>query len=369
MAGRPAVYFHVEFGVSWTPGQPTKSRQATYASRGYRNQPNQLPRRLQAATSNYLPSSISPDQRIPQQHVAHEPRATVENPGYYQEYYAPQYGHRRHHITYPRPMDHQHQHHAQPVRPGPPPHAATSRERRSRSRSMNRPSQERGRSAPPPANATPPWDAEPEPMTATILPSKPTGSRPLQANPTQFRLDDEDLPWSTTFPPGFIVPLDDDSDTHSSQPGDRGTFGPPRRLEERDRGRVTEIESLAAALMTVDNGFEDQWWNQGPRLVNIGGELKSAAALESMIVPRERAPSVDTAEELRIARARLGSIVSPVVDDAEPSMMTRRASLATDSPVPSIVDIVSPVSDSNSPIPSFRMVRRSMTTRSDELHM
>jgi hypothetical protein len=120
--------------------------------------------------------------------------------------------------------------------------------------------------------------------------------------------------------------------------------------------------------MTVDNGFEDQWWNQGPRLVNIGGELKSAAALESMIAARERAGSVDTAEELRAARARFGSIVSPM-DDAEPSMISRRASLPSDSPVPSIVDIVSPVSDISSPGPNFRMLRRSLTTRSDELHM
>jgi hypothetical protein len=87
-----------------------------------------------------------------------------------------------------------------------------------------------------------------------------------------------------------------------------------------------------------------------------------------MLVARERAGSVDTAEEIRAARARFGSIVSPL-DDAEPSMISRRASLPTDSPVPSIVDIVSPVSDVSSPGPSFRVMRRTLTTRSDELHM
>jgi hypothetical protein len=363
------VYFHVEFGVSWTPGQPSKNRQATYISRGFKDQQNQIPKRLQPSNGNSF-HSVSPDQRTSQQSAAHSQRiAAVEYPGHYQEYYAPaQYQHvSRRHVTYhARPLEQQLN--AQPIRPALPPHTLTSNERRPRSRS--RPSHERGHSAPPPGNATPPWDAEPEPMAATVLPSRLAQNVETSKsgpNHTQFRLEDEDQPWSTTFPPGFVLPIDEQGDSPLTQAGDRGTFGAVRRPEER--GRVTEIESRAAALMTVDNGFEDQWWNQGPLLVNIGGELKSAAALENMIATRERAPSVDTAEEIRAARARLGSIVSPASDDAEPSLPTRRASLPYDSPAPSIVDIVSPVSDISSPIPSFRMMRRTMTTRSDELHM
>lgn len=47
----------------------------------------------------------------------------------------------------------------------------------------------------------------------------------------------------------------------------------PRIPTERQTGWVKEMESLATAMMTVDNGFEDQWWNQGTRLVNVAGEL------------------------------------------------------------------------------------------------
>jgi hypothetical protein len=379
MTGKPAVYFHVEFGVSWTPGQPSKTKQATYMSRNMRNQPGQVPRRIQHANSDFMGTS---SQRYL---TAQDHRTTAEGPSQIYEYYAPthQYASRRH-ATSPRHADHHrehhrehhhrehhHHHHAHAVR------APGANHPGRRSRSLNRSSQEqRGKSAPPPLNTANPWEAEPEPMTATILPSKPDlPVSPHQAEGagfkhSQFNLEHDDAPWSASFPPGFMLPLDSEhGEGMSRTAGDRGTFGaPPRRSENQDRGRVTEIESLAAALMTVDNGFEDQWWNQGPRLVNIGGELKSASALEEMLVARERAGSVDTAEEIRAARARFGSIVSPL-DDAEPSMISRRASLPTDSPVPSIVDIVSPVSDVSSPGPSFRVMRRTLTTRSDELHM
>ncbi|KAI0475033.1 hypothetical protein GGR56DRAFT_492512 [Xylariaceae sp. FL0804] len=52
--------------------------------------------------------------------------------------------------------------------------------------------------------------------------------------------------------------------------------GQPRRNRDPDRprgrggggedpDRVAQLESLSMAMMTVDNGFENQWWYQGPR--------------------------------------------------------------------------------------------------------
>lgn len=38
---------------------------------------------------------------------------------------------------------------------------------------------------------------------------------------------------------------------------------PPHPGEDTER--VRELEALGSAMMTVDNGFENQWWNQGER--------------------------------------------------------------------------------------------------------
>ena len=93
-------------------------------------------------------------------------------------------------------------------------------------------------------------------------------------------------------------------------------------------------------MMTVDNGFEDQWWYQGPRLVNIAGDLMPSAALAERYSPA--------------ACASRGEVVS---------------AQAADSPAGTMADLVSPVSDFSRSDGSSSVLRRSPTTRSEELHM
>lgn len=40
----------------------------------------------------------------------------------------------------------------------------------------------------------------------------------------------------------------------------------PQRRRDLDPARVHDLGALSAAMMTIDNGFESQWWNQGERL-------------------------------------------------------------------------------------------------------
>lgn len=134
--------------------------------------------------------------------------------------------------------------------------------------------------------------------------------KPLPAPPSQFRLGDGGQPWSTwSLPDGYdpdTHPKDEedygDYDTYESipvisEPGDRNsttyatnptmvsTFSPEPAfvaaeptitispepssssapVRDVETGRAKELGALSAAMMTVDNGFETQWWNQGRR--------------------------------------------------------------------------------------------------------
>lgn len=120
-----------------------------------------------------------------------------------------------------------------------------------------------------------------------------------------------------------------------SQPAHRG-------VDDRDKVRTKEMQSLATAMMTVDNGFEDQWWYQGPRLVNIAGDLIPPAVL---------------AENYHRSS-----------DGAYPGARDVISSQAAGSPAGTMADVVSPVSDVSNSGSSF-ILRRSLTTRSEELHM
>lgn len=111
---------------------------------------------------------------------------------------------------------------------------------------------------------------------ATVLPRRkplPQPFKALPATPAQFRLGEEGMPWSPLAFPMESGDADDALATRDSAP----EFAPG--LDDREKGRAWEMESLAAAMMTVDNGFEDQWWYQGPRLVSVAGDLISPTAL------------------------------------------------------------------------------------------
>src|SRR5688572_24646593 len=128
-----------------------------------------------------------------------------------------------------------------------------------------------------------PWDAEPEPMGSTALPARNTSSgprsqawKPLPATPNQFRLGEDSMPWSGSPDPADYSAVETSrrgrAEVSNGSVGSTSKYSPQRSLDDRDRGRTVEMQSLATALMTVDNGFEDQWWFQGPRMVTMAGD-------------------------------------------------------------------------------------------------
>ncbi|CAK7241341.1 MAG: hypothetical protein STHCBS139747_002802 [Sporothrix thermara] len=204
-------------------------------------------------------------------------------------------------------------------------------QRSSRSSRDTRSTHERGHSAPPPMSGTS-WDIEAV-GDVSGLPVSQDGSRyavppslvagpprefvhepvhvwkDLPTLPTRYRLG-EGLPWSQGLPEPAADPDDerlrprsqpesgDSSSVH--QPLDYTPFRPfsnrptviPIQVEDTEAQRQHDIEAqrkrnleaLSTAMMTVDNGFESQWWNQGPR-DNIHTLSLTAPALPPSVWP------------------------------------------------------------------------------------
>lgn len=207
--------------------------------------------------------------------------------------------------------------------------------------------------------------------------------------PTRFRLGEEGLPWESnwTFPMGFEPFLEPDpylrsesssrpSSTHrrsgsSAQPPaasvPRSNTLPlmqspqsPPRADDPNRRR--ELEALGSAMMTVDNGFETQWWNQDER-----GERRQLAAVQPP-------PATEEQVEEQMALGWVGALLPTdapghTVDSRQrPGHGRHEFSL---SPESSAGDgrahssmVVSPVSNFSVPTTNLS---RSMSTRSDEL--
>jgi hypothetical protein len=286
----PEIYMHLEFRVSWGGSrkqQPSKNHQVTYRSRGSRERAPAFPRQVPAPNTNYLAAIHHFDQR---QSRIRESR------------HHPQHHHhqQQHHANNNNPLrHHQMQEYYQGEHP-PVPRAHLQipiiREPQRPTRADARqPSNERGRSAPPPIGENP-WDVNvaqlqtrKSDMTGFDRPEMEIRRKPLPAPPSQFRLGDGGQPWSTwSLPDGYdpdMHPKDDDDEEedNSAAPADRNsttfatnptmvsTFSPetssssPVRTRDLETGRARELGALSAAMMTVDNGFETQWWNQGQR--------------------------------------------------------------------------------------------------------
>ncbi|KAL6400389.1 hypothetical protein AUP68_16092 [Ilyonectria robusta] len=199
----------------------------------------------------------------------------------------------------------------------------------------------------------------------------------LPATPNQFRLGEDGMPWSSwTFPMGFS---EDDVDDAAEQgyrsrstPQGSGTSPESSRQpdpSDRDKSKVREMQSLAAALVTVDNGFEDQWWYQGPRLINVGGNM-----LPTIAGARTDIDAHDNVHDADGTMAWVASNRDQVNQENEGYQEDQEAphpwaSFQLNSPRSSLVDIVSPVSEFSSPASGYQGLHRSLTTRSDELHM
>jgi hypothetical protein len=345
----PQIYVHVEFGVSWNK-KPPKNHEITFKSRNMREREPQFPRRVAAPNTNYLAAIHTFEERRSRTRQPHRVRTEPgesqhvrRNLGYHNEHQMQEY----YHIDPPPYGDDQ-------------PAAPESR----LARGESRPSHERGRSAPPPLGENP-WDvnfsrrqqdAEAEPW---ITPADQW--KALPAEPSQFRLGEGGMPWSAwSWPfeyhqdgPSHHDYYDEGMSSRSGPARDRGDFSashamassyPPgsSALPRHDEtGRVRDLGALSAAMMTVDNGFENQWWNQGERVV---------VPADDSVAPRLTTPEPQ------------GRAWSPAdVGMSAGSGPEERHSVAATS-------IVSPITaNSESPLPHFQSLHRSLSTRSEEL--
>ncbi|KAK0714356.1 hypothetical protein B0T21DRAFT_269633, partial [Apiosordaria backusii] len=356
----PEIYLHLEFRVAWSrKPQPVKNHQVTYRSRASRERAPPFPRQVHAPNTNYLAAIHDFDQRqaIRRSLLAdgqqHRPHHQMQE--YYQE------------DARGRPQ------HQIPVIQEP----EQDPDQR-RSRAGSRSSHERGRSAPPPIGENP-WD---------VSVSRSQQTKALPPAPSQFRLGEGSDPWSTwSLPPGFdpTITLPDEpeeatqrpQDWVASNPNEVSTFSPEpakattstRYHEEAgpvitspfnpeddnpasqipDTGRVRELEALSAAMMTVDNGFENQWWYQGQR-AQVAEDVTETRSL--------RSPRPGTPEHIQLHRWSTEPIGSPE---------TLSATMSGETPSLAQAGFVSPMTEAASPALAFSTLQRTLSTRSEEL--
>jgi hypothetical protein len=342
--GGPQFYLHVEFGVSWNK-KPATNHEVTYRSKGFRERAPNFPRQVPAPNTNYLAAIHGFDQRQARvrQSRALQPRSHP------------------HPIPHPNPnvQNHQMQEYYQvPGRPHPPAAAQQTRQARSESRG----NQERGRSAPPPIGDNP-WDqnyARNRDSTQT----QGNQWKALPAEPSQFRLGEGGQPWSA-----WSMPLEYQGE--GSEGRSEGSRGRERQRQEtayalsstldgpvltpepdmvlrrdQETGRTRELGALSAAMMTVDNGFEQQWWFQGPRH-SVEGPDRLASTLQH--------PFSASSPEL-VMSGHSGDGFDEHDHDHDRNSSNAGGTL------------VSPLSASEgSPIPTFQSLHRSRSTRSEEL--
>ncbi|KAI0850257.1 hypothetical protein F5Y00DRAFT_35565 [Daldinia vernicosa] len=324
---KPQVFVQLAFGVSWSERHTPQTHTMTYMSRNLKNarDSGNFPRQVPPPNANFLGIPESRQQRSREHSGRH---------------------HRQHnHAQAREPGRHRGQNGSN--QPSEQVRARPRRLSASESRA------ERGRSAPPLFNDSP-WD-DPY-VCASLFPqrSQTAGEqaswKALPAAPSQYRLGEEGLPWSAYAWPGDVQDDDEDDDGEELPFENRPTTIPldTERSRGEDPERVRELESLSTAMMTVDNGFEHQWWYQGPR--------------ESM----ERWWTQRAAEEADDARSAVSAEAVLLSDMAPPSALE-----PGDDDIPNFNDIVSPISEASeasSPVQSFnRPLHRTLTTRSDEL--
>lgn len=292
---RPQVFVKVEFGVSWSPQHAPRPRGFQYRSRAIRERAAHFPRHVPAPTTNYL--AVSSIQQFQQAQVPqfYEQRP-LEALQQHQRPPQPQQARQQR-----QPQRHQ-QSRSRQVDFAPAPEE--SQEEQRPSREERRSSSERhgrGRSAPPPLSDNN-WDV----VHPQLMPDNAAGSsmayatadRPvsdvwkdLPEVPTRFRLGEEGMPWeSWEVPVGWEPFMEPDPllqppssraspDPQHSQMVPQASEEEPTsptvvqiespvespRYRREDPERVRELEALGSAMMTVDNGFENQWWNSGER--------------------------------------------------------------------------------------------------------
>ncbi|KXJ90281.1 hypothetical protein Micbo1qcDRAFT_164818 [Microdochium bolleyi] len=341
----PQVYVQLQFGVSWTPRHTPQSHTMTYISKSLR-QSSEFPRQGGQPVTKPVAKQTSGQSRTRELNAAHQKKAASR----------PHNGHATRRADDRRPdrsadATRQHTKKSNP-----------QRQHRSETRGA---ANDRGSSAPPPLSHNNPWVANADYMTPA-MPQATRSSRQsavpqvwknLPAPPSQFRLGADGLPWSSwAYPEGYPDPeegqeMEEEVAIFANKPT-TVNLSPESRLERRhtdDPARVQELEKLSLAMVTVDNGFENQWWYQGQR--------ETTDWLTQ---------GVDDTEVLHSPQSDPGD--NRLVSAIEQTPITGPNWSATYDKNASMRMIVSPVSENSmSPAESFRPIQRSLTTRSDEL--
>ena len=300
----PHIYVHLEVGISWTSKKQPKSHEVTYGSRGSKavrekavHEKEQcpgpkLPRQMSAPDPTYLAAIHDFEQRQSRTRENRKAARPAPSP-------APQFD-----VSIPdgrlNPYHQMQEYYQVAGYYGSPQHATSSWTQRRRSRSGSKSAGERGQSAPPPTGDNP-WDVGlvGDQVTGASNSRPDLSPRPpsdiwkaLPAAPNQFRLGEAGMPWSSpmVFDTGTgsnddvsdlpsahhrqdSVPTfhpDDEASIYEASPVTGVSVFSPGLSKSHTRGdsepaSVRDLEDLSAAMVTVDNGFENQWWNQGQR--------------------------------------------------------------------------------------------------------
>ncbi|KAI2634549.1 hypothetical protein GGS21DRAFT_518323 [Xylaria nigripes] len=232
---KPQLFLQLSFGVSWSDRRPPQTHTISYASKN-----------LKSAGDTGPPPCQQPSSHQHRRHSSSQLQHREDRP-------------RRRHRNTSR---------SRAVLP-------ISLPDRSRLAVSRGAANDRGCSAPPSIHDSV-WDGEEEGPSATLFsrPARISRNPPsiwkdLPATPSKFRLGEDGLPWSTSTPPYYAV--DNDTKENKSRFANIPTVlpivppSPANRSHREDPLRVKELESLSMAMVTVDNGFENQWWNQGQR--------------------------------------------------------------------------------------------------------
>ncbi|KAK3384801.1 hypothetical protein B0H63DRAFT_393450 [Podospora didyma] len=361
----PQIYVHVEFGVSWSRKNVPKNHEMTYKSRNLRERP--FPRQVPAPNTNYLAAIRAFEERQKRAQQGRHLHPNTHNHAHHNHHNHPN-GHHQMQEYYQagylargrdqRPVGH---------------------EQTRQTRAETGPSYERGRSAPPPIGENP-WDVSVQQRQEVIQQSsraaeyqqQPDQMKALPAEPSQYRLGEDGLPWSAwAYPEGYnpdSYPQDDEQEdeeeermsahavpgthrheTYATSPTMVSVFSPGPSLMEPHFDEPTPIPAttsaqattkgrdlgaLSAAMMTVDNGFENQWWYQGGR--------ETVSASEPPQSPTQN-------------RFSIGSLPEPADEDEVEDLNSFAVAVSHVSPL------------TGSPRSTFLSLTRTMSTRSEEL--
>ncbi|KAH7029082.1 uncharacterized protein B0I36DRAFT_128191 [Microdochium trichocladiopsis] len=340
----PQVYVHLQFGVSWSPRHTPQTHGMTYMSKSLRNS-SDFPRQVGQPVPRLVTKQTRPRDTTTTHHYNKASAATARQHNVHQT-------RRPEEKRQSRPAD-AHRHQRKPE---------SQRQPRGDTRG---PSNDRGNSAPP-ASHNNPWVGIGDFMTPAVPPTQRSGRlqttpphvwKTLPATPSQFRLGADGQPWSSwAYPEGYPTTEDGQEITEelavfANNPTtvNLATEGGIERRPSDDPARIQELEKLSLAMVTVDNGFENQWWYQGSResTDRIGRGVDDTEIVYS--------PHSDPGDN-RLVSALEQDLTGP------------DWSIAYDKTAASVRMMVSPISENSmSPVGNFQPVQRSMTTRSEEL--